>query len=60
MTESFENKIVLIAGASRSIGRHSASTFAKKGACIINNNNVKKTKQAEEFVNEIKTLEHIT
>ena len=55
MTESFENKIVLITGASRGIGKQLALTFAKKGARVIINY-VKETTQAEEVVNEIKTL----
>jgi len=55
MNEIFKDKIVMITGGSRGIGKTLALTFAKKGASVIINY-VKETKLAEEVVNEIKTM----
>lgn len=55
MNEIFKDKIVMITGGSRGLGKTLALTFAKKGANVIINY-VKETKQAEEVVNEIKAM----
>jgi len=50
-----ENKVALITGASRGIGRSIALEFAKEGAKVVVNYNNAKDK-AENLVNEIKQL----
>ncbi len=51
----FENKVVLITGSSRGIGRATAIEFAKEGAKVIINYS-KSKKEAEEVVKEIKNI----
>lgn len=51
----FENKIVLVTGASRGIGRACALEFAKEGAKVIVNYNTSKEK-AEEVAEKIRAL----
>lgn len=51
----FKNKIVLVTGASRGIGKATALLFAKEGAKLIINY-LSSEKEAEDVVNEIKSL----
>ncbi len=52
---NFKNKVVLITGSSRSLGKEIALNFAKSGACVVINYN-NSMERAKELKNELKEM----